>query len=277
MKTLKNLWIIISASLLLIVLSISITASSAGPNSGQNFTNNNTIGQIAWISPQNASASDTLNAKFSSTVLLPRQSNYLYARNFSFNIPSTAIINGVVVEVQATYDTQDTGVVADNSVRLIKNGIMSGLEMKNTTGLWGDFLYQTYSNSTGLWNLSLTPADVNNATFGVGISGSIGGKDTPGALTTGYINHIRMTIYYSTADPCTGSASGSCIVNCATNYTFSTNAQINGSLIIENGSSSYASPNYVFVNANISTQNVTKNSTNCIIAVKSGSTLDVRR
>ena len=131
-------------------LQVSALATS-GPNSGSSFADDSSVGNVSWSNPGNAQASDDeySKAKLSDTQVT---SHYLKATGFGFSslIPAGATINGIQVEVERNGSADPK--IEDNSVRLVKNGIISGAE-KAAAGLWpppGQEAYKSYGNSTDL-------------------------------------------------------------------------------------------------------------------------------
>jgi hypothetical protein len=175
-------------------LQVSALAVSSGPNNGSSFADDASVGSVNWSSPENAQTSDDSYAKAS---LSDTQvtSHYLKATGFGFSVPAGATINGIQVEVEINGSA--TPKIEDNSVRLVKNGIISGDE-KAAAGLWpapGKEDYKPYGSSTDLWGLNWTYSDINSANFGFVISAKfvMGSSDTKDAK----VDHILTTVYYT--------------------------------------------------------------------------------
>lgn len=118
------------------------------------------------------------------------QSNYLKATNFGFTAPGTATINGVKVEINKKADNAAN--VTDTVVKLVKGGTVGGNDKSSATPWNTSFGYSSYGGSADLWGNTLTYSDVNSSTFGFVISCSA--ANVP---ETAYIEHVRITIYYS--------------------------------------------------------------------------------
>jgi hypothetical protein len=157
-----------------------------GPNSGGTFATDSLLGVVDWTGASNASISDGSYA--TSGLLLGQISRYLKVTNFGFTIPLDATITGVTVNVERSTTTLNA--THDNSVRLVKNGDVSG-DNKATVTQWptSDAI-TSYGSSTDLWGLSLTPADINSSDFGVVISA------VADLLGTAQIDHVTITIDY---------------------------------------------------------------------------------
>jgi hypothetical protein len=78
----------------------------------------------------------------------------------------------------------------DNSVRLMKAGVITGADRAQTTVTWptGDS-YAVYGGASDLWGTTWTLADINDANFGVVLSAN---KQSDGNLR---VDHIRITIH----------------------------------------------------------------------------------
>lgn len=127
--------------------------------------------------------------------------NYVKTTNYGFNVPSNATINGIVVEVkkfryQAAPPDQTC---KDYSVKMVKGGTTSGTD-KASASAWGTSLaYATYGSSSDLWGLSWSPSDINSTGFGVSFSASI--PNASPSTTYAYVDHIRITVYYTISGP----------------------------------------------------------------------------
>lgn len=173
-------------------------------HSPQTVVDDSSIGTISWSGPESAKKHD--NESATADVLASGISHYLKATNFAFAIPSTATINGILVEVLRTEGDAATANIFDNAVRIVKGGVI-GTHDKSKLTEWdfptrpGDpFLeddeYTSYGGSTDLWGTTWTPTDINASTFGVAISAKgVGGTGTSQAQ----IDHIRITVYYTVA------------------------------------------------------------------------------
>ena len=151
-----------------------------------------TVGTVAWATPDNAKVSDNAYA-VALTIAQNVTTHYLKATNFGFSIPLGATINGILVEFerQSVYGSR----LKDNSVKIVMSGTISG-DDKATATLWtGTDSYESHGGSSDLWGLTWTSTDINAADFGVAISAinTFAGDDNA------YIDHIRITVYYTEA------------------------------------------------------------------------------
>ncbi len=98
-------------------------------------------------------------------------SNYLKASGFGFVIPSNATIKGIT----ATIERQSSGSnIYDNEVRLVTSasGAVATSSDKAKTSSWptGSDSSMSYGASTDTWSTSWTPAQINDASFGLILS-----------------------------------------------------------------------------------------------------------
>ena len=165
----------------------------AGPNYGSFFQNDNSNGgTVSWDVPFNAQYPDDIVA----TAINPDStdgSEYLSANGFGFNLPAGSTIKGIKVEVKK--GSEAFADLKDKNITLVINGIPSG-QGKASPASWDNngpspTTYTTYGSETDLWGLTIMAADINPG-FGVAI-GVIEDKD-PGDA---YIDHIRITVYYT--------------------------------------------------------------------------------
>lgn len=185
--------------------------ASEGPNMPYMIVGDTSIGTQAWSSPSSAMGSDDAYAAIGlSTGMI---SHYLKATGFHFDIPESATIKGVIAEWERNkmyyapppmpgMPNMMDGVPVDNSVRLVKGGIVAGDE-KAKPDAWGTAdTYISYGSATDTWGVTLTPADVNTSMggpmysqFGVALSA----KKGSGTYTApARVDSVRMTIHYQT-------------------------------------------------------------------------------
>jgi hypothetical protein len=125
-------------------------------------------------------------------------SDNLDVTNFSFTLPGSATITGVVVGMERS-KTPAGGTIQDLLIQLIKGGTAQG-DDKSSATLWPNAAseaYQTYGSSSDLWGLSLSVSDVNASDFGVRIRCINPGFDA--AAATAQVDHVRITVHYTVA------------------------------------------------------------------------------
>ena len=163
------------------------------PASPTTFANDNSNGgTLAWglTSPWTASTTTPSNIVLS---------EYLKFTNLGFNIPSTATILGVVVNItrQANY-IGGNPFVSDSSIKLIKGGTIGGTDHSAGANWSSTSTLASFGSASDLWGETLLYSDINNANFGVAISASF----AKGALATltATISSISITVYYTSAN-----------------------------------------------------------------------------
>ena len=170
---------------------VQATDKVSGPNNGEDAVNDTLTGGVGWGTPLNAL---TQNNNYAFALLLPSNntSYYLKVTDFGFDIPSTADITGIKVEVDRWAASGTT--VKDNSIRLVQVDTITG-DDGNADAIWPDSdtdNYESYGDSNDLWGVGWTPADINNSDFGVAIQAVL----TSG-LGNAQVDHVRVTVYYS--------------------------------------------------------------------------------
>jgi hypothetical protein len=176
---------------------ITAQCSSSGARSGTVFSSDGTVfSDYPYSSPVNASASDNVRALGSATLsLLTGNTDYLKATGFGFSIPVTASICGIVVEVEKSASGINIfATVSDNSVRLIKNGTITGSNYATGTTWTSTDAYEMYGGISNLWGTTWSPADINSANFGLAFSAGIHGLIA--LLPSARIDHVRITVHY---------------------------------------------------------------------------------
>lgn len=170
-----------------------------GPSSPGTLASDSAVGAIAWSSSGSASASDDSYA--SAEMGMGQDSYYLKATNFSFSIPNDATIDGIKAEFEGH---SEAGSIVSSSVRLVKGGVISGNDKGSINGsYWSDGSeigaeadeYVVFGGATDLWGLTLTPADINASNFGFTLQALC----DDGFFCYAAVDHMRITVYYSTA------------------------------------------------------------------------------
>lgn len=147
--------------------------------------------------------------------------HYLKATNFGFSIPTGSTINGIQVEVEKKCNASSQ--CADNSIKIVKGGTISGTEMASSTFWSTTNGYVSYGGTADLWGLSWTPADINSSAFGAAISANLQAQGT-----TAFIDHIRISVTYTPPDAPT-------VTTSAADTITSDSANINGTITDDGG------------------------------------------
>lgn len=165
------------------------------------FTSDNSVGSIAFLNPGNAVSSNNSYATAAATAsLFAANTNYLKVTGFSMGIPVNASICGIEVEVERS--ATNVGLftsVQDNSVRLVKNNVISGNNNRQNSDWNTSDEIITYGSSGDLWNESWTAADINSANFGVVFSATINGLLS--LLPTVRVDRVRIRVHYQIIVP----------------------------------------------------------------------------
>ena len=144
-----------------------------------------------WVNPGNVGADDAtyayiIAASFDS----PDTSYLLKATNPSMGVPAGSTINGILVEIERYYAN---GTVADYDVVLTKDGSARVGDDKSTGATFPTSPAVTsFGGATDLWNTTWTVDEVNATTFGV-----LYKMQATGANADGYVDFIRVTVYYT--------------------------------------------------------------------------------
>jgi len=168
---------------------------SEGPNSPGTVVDDSSVGSVAWSNPDNAKSSDNIYAT-TPDIDDYTLSHYLKATNFGFSIPNGATINGILVEFEVK-EAVGSDFVASNQVRIVKGGSVGTTNKGDWSVEWPTSdTYKSYGSSGDLWGEAWTSDDINSTDFGVVLQ--ISTNDYGGVA---YVDHIRITVYYTEAGP----------------------------------------------------------------------------
>lgn len=154
-------------------------------------------GFSAWANPANVYSADGVF----STSGFPNggdRSNELYMTGFGFNLPTTAVIDGIYFEFLRQGDR-----AATLTVHALKAGASTGTPKSGTDGWPIVASYIGYGNTdtfgkvNDLWGTTWTPADINNSGFGLSVSArNISGSGSASIDTA----RITVSWHYAPAD-----------------------------------------------------------------------------
>ena len=182
--------------LLLIINTPNVFATTQGPL-GPGTTASVVNGtSTTWTNPGNITASDSTYA--TASLASTATSDYLEGTNYGFTIPSTAIVNGVVVEAQEFATTASKNTMQDQTVSLIIGGSITGNNYA-TTNTWPTTnQYVSYGGSTDTWGTGgIAAAQVNASNFGVAIAATNVHSSGASSALTASVDYIRITVYYT--------------------------------------------------------------------------------
>lgn len=177
-------------------------ADTMGPKSPATAVDNGG-GAAVWANPSNVfSSNDSLAVATLNFSAGPATTNYLKATNFGFTIPAGATINGIVANIERNGDLGNGNKIFDNSLKLIKNGTISGSDKADALTQWpSSDTVATYGSMTDLWGATWTASDINASNFGIAISAIKTGGGNSNKIAA--IDYISLTVYY-TPLPTTG-------------------------------------------------------------------------
>lgn len=177
---------------LLLFLAGTARAQTAGPHDAGTGANVTGIGTVAWANPGNITDPDSPYA--TASVSAGNTTNYLRGTNYGFNIPSNATILGIQVAIRRTSNQSLGYGMRDNVVSLVKDNTIVGNNLA-TTSIWPtSFGIANYGGTSNLWGTTWTPADINNANFGVVLSAT---STMIFSTSSPNVDYLRITVTYS--------------------------------------------------------------------------------
>lgn len=202
---------------------------AGGFANGTTSSNDPIMGTWSWATPGNSLLSDGLFAQAGTFlgVLSSAQTQMLSSKNFGFAIPATAVICGIEVEVNKSTDGIIVlGGINDNTVRLYKAGVLTGAN-RAVGGNWPSApTYFTYGGPADLWGTTWLPADINNSTFGMGISANLF-TGLASLFIGSNVDHVRIQVYFDDILPVElSSFKGETVKRCA-EITWTTESETN--------------------------------------------------
>ncbi len=121
--------------------------------------------------------------------------DYIIARNFGFTLPTNVSIDGIQIDLNWVGQNAGTGILA-NAALYYLGGQIGDVKAPGTPNQ--SFSTDTLQGGSGdKWNATLTPAIINDSTFGFGVqitTASVGGSDRS------FVNSMSITVFYSTQD-----------------------------------------------------------------------------
>lgn len=170
-------------------------AVTGGPNNASAIIDDGSVGSWTWTNPLRA---QTSNDSWATNILTSSsgRTHYLKATGFNFTVPTGMTIKGIEVKIekhQTCADTSCTSIVTDNSVRIVKNGTVTGDEKASATAWPTTDTTVTYGGPTDLWGATWTAANINNNTFGVVLSVERSGGNDRNV----FVDNINIIVYYS--------------------------------------------------------------------------------
>lgn len=149
-------------------------------------------GTSPWSNPTNIYTSNNVYA--SNGLDGDEVSYWLRATDFGFTIPDGATIDGILVEIERRCN-EEYG--ADYAMKIVKAGTEQGNDHASVTEWPASDTYKSYGSSSDKWGLSWTSDYINSHLFGASISAIY--EEDPEFRATFYVDHIRITVYYTLA------------------------------------------------------------------------------
>lgn len=167
---------------------------------------NHPSGNESWSNANFVYANDLFYANSSATILAfnADTSHYMISEDYNFNIPSGATIQGVEVTViKSAANVFGFFNVRDETISLVLDSNLFGSNKANTSNWTLLDQVVTYGGPADTWGLTLTPAIINDPTFGVSVSAQFDGLlATVGSATLdAFVGYISMEVSYSNPLP----------------------------------------------------------------------------
>lgn len=205
---LKAFILFVSLLLVSLVSTTTVFADSSGPRSPGFVSSSNYVAfRGVWVNKPYAMTSNNLYTTAAVTNA-QEYTEWLKAGNFGFNIPANATIVGVAAQVERkqviTENVPGTTLgMFDFMTCLMLNGsiITTSNIVNDATPYYWPLTEEVkvFGGPSSLWNLSLTPADINNGNFGFAL------LPRKAYLVAGYpyvtaypwVDAMSMTVYYT--------------------------------------------------------------------------------
>jgi len=151
-------------------------------------TTNGTGTDSQWANPANIFADDGSNAtsSFFNTIFVTQD---LIGRGFGFDIPTNAVIDGIVAQIEVPSSTR--WAESNGTVRLQKAGTTVGDNKAGTgsslSNVW------TYGGEADLWGTTWTPAEINASNFGLVFAATFTSSPNDFSIA---VDYMRLTVYW---------------------------------------------------------------------------------
>jgi hypothetical protein len=146
-----------------------------------------------WTNLQNIQFEGTSVADAAQlTVVNTTYHDVLLTDQFKLEVPEAAEVQGITVEVRKAGSDS----VVDDSVRIIKGGVIGAAERASSQVWSADLTWVSYGGPADLWGEQWSAADLNSDDFGVALS--VLYTRTVGN-TRAYVDQVRVTVHYAIA------------------------------------------------------------------------------
>lgn len=172
----------------IIIMTISYQQGPYLPTTGVSTTAGSPEGS-PWTNPGNITADDgslaTASISFSADF-----SPYLKGTGFGFNLPSTATVTGIILDINRRKDAFDA---IDNTVKIVKGGTVVGDNKASGTSYPASLTVASYGGVSDLWGTTWAYTDINASNFGAVLSFTQNGSSSAGAA----VDSFKITVVYT--------------------------------------------------------------------------------
>lgn len=186
-------------------------------------------GNPAWTNPDRAQTSNNSDASVS---LNDNQlSDGLVCYDYGFAVPGGATVLGIVVNVERA--SSGGGSPRRDALMVVLKGFVAApADRSTTTNYTGTDVVEPHGGATDLWGTTWTPAEINDAGFGIGFASQKAG--TAGGASTVTVDHISIDVHYSSAPAApnlTSPADGAVVTTSNPTFTWSAAADPDGDTV----------------------------------------------
>lgn len=175
-----------------------MATTTTGDTAPGTAADDSAVGTVPWTNPSNAKASDNSYATTTDPGTAAT-THYLKVTNFGFALPTSATVLGVVVKIERHQVNNDAASdLKDSAVKLVKGGSATGSNKAAAASWPTSDGVASYGSTSDLWGTTLSPADVNDSTFGAALSVQIFLGDV--SQNTPAVDLITISVTYSTLD-----------------------------------------------------------------------------
>lgn len=162
-----------------------------GPLNGSQFSTRAITGSSSnWNNAGNMGNLDDNYASFSD---LPNTAgaftDYITITGFGVSIPQSAIVTGILVEIERSDPNQQT---SDYSVRIIRKGVIGATEKSTGLAYPATDGFQSYGGAGDLWGETWSYKEIGSSSFGVAIAAQ---RSATGGISAGQIDNVRVTVF----------------------------------------------------------------------------------
>lgn len=149
---------------------------------------------VDYLPAENSFSSDDEYTSASHCDCCDANTRCFETKGFGFNIPLTATIDGILVEVEKK--ASGGSMVQDNGVKLLKAGSTVGISQATAANWPSTDTYFTYGGDTELWGTDWLPEDINSSEFGLAIASISYTCFGNGSSVISAIDHVSITVYF---------------------------------------------------------------------------------